>query len=95
LLALNKLDDRAELVYNLGNGRGYSVRQVIETVRRVSGQDFKVVAVDRRPGDPAVLTSDATTARTELGWQTEKPGLEDMVATAWQWHCDHPDGYPD
>jgi len=95
LLALNRLDERAELVYNLGNGRGYSVRQVIETVRRVSGRDFKVVQVDRRPGDPAVLTSDATKARTELGWRTEKPGLEDMVATAWKWHCEHPDGYRD
>lgn len=95
LLALNRLDERAELLYNLGNGRGYSVRQVTETVRRVSGKDFKVVAVDRRPGDPAVLTSDATKARTELGWRTERPGLEDMVATAWKWHNEHPDGYRD
>lgn len=95
LLALNRLDERAELVYNLGNGRGYSVRQVIETVRRVSRKDFKVVEVDRRPGDPAVLTSDARKAKTELGWRTERPGLEEMVATAWKWHCDQPDGYPD
>ena len=95
LLALNRLDERAELVYNLGNGRGYSVKQVIETVRRVSGSDFKVVQVDRRPGDPAVLTSDATKARAELGWRTEKPGLEEMVATAWKWHSEHPDGYRD
>ena len=95
LLALNRLDERAELVYNLGNGRGYSVKQVIETVRRVSGSDFKVVQVDRRPGDPAVLTSDATKAKTELGWRTEKPGLEEMVATAWKWHSEHPDGYRD
>ena len=95
LLALNRLDERAELVYNLGNGRGYSVKQVIETVRRVSGRDFKVVQVDRRPGDPAVLTSDATKAKTELGWRTEKPGLEEMVATAWKWHSEHPDGYRD
>ena len=58
-----------ELAYNLGNGQGYSVRQVIDTVKRVSGRDFKVVEVDRRPGDPPVLTSDATKARTELGWQ--------------------------
>ncbi len=95
LLALKRLDERAELVYNLGNGRGYSVRQVIETVRRVSDRDFKVVEADRRPGDPAVLTSDATKARTELGWRTERPGLEEMVATAWKWHREHPDGYPD
>ncbi len=95
LLALNRLDEQTELVYNLGNGRGYSVRQVIETVRRVSGRDFKIVEADRRPGDPAVLTSDATKARAELGWQTEWPGLEEMVATAWKWHREHPDGYPE
>ena len=95
LLALNKLDERAELVYNLGNGQGYSVRQVIEMVKRVSGRDFKVVEADRRPGDPPVLTSDATKARTELGWRPEKPGLEEMVTTAWKWHTEHPDGYSD
>jgi len=95
LLALKKLDERAELVYNLGNGQGYSVRQVIDTVKRVSGRDFKVVEVERRPGDPPVLTSDATKARTELGWRTEKGALEEMVTTAWRWHTEHPNGYSD
>ena len=95
LLALKKLDERAELVYNLGNGQGYSVRQVIDTVKRVSGRDFRVVEVDRRPGDPPVLTSDATKARNELGWRTEKPELEEMVETAWKWHAEHPNGYSD
>jgi UDP-glucose 4-epimerase len=95
LLALNKLDDQAELAYNLGNGQGYSVRQVIAAVQRVSGRGFEVVEVERRPGDPPVLTSDATRARTELGWHTEKPELEDMVETAWKWHTEHPGGYPD
>jgi UDP-glucose 4-epimerase len=95
LLALKKLDEQAELVYNLGNGQGYSVRQVIDAVKRVSGRDFKVVEVERRPGDAPVLTSDATKARTELGWRTEKGELEEMVATAWKWHTEHPDGYPD
>ncbi len=93
LLALNKLDDHAELAYNLGNGQGYSVRQVIDAVQRVSGRSFKVVEAPRRPGDPPVLTSDATKARTELGWRTEKSELEDMVETAWKWHTEHPDGY--
>jgi UDP-glucose 4-epimerase len=51
------------------------------------------VAVDRRPGDPPVLTSDATKARTELGWRTGKGGLEEMVTTAWKWHTEHPNGY--
>lgn len=95
LLALGKLDEQPEQVYNLGNGQGYSVREVIETVRRVSGRDFKVVEADRRPGDPAVLTSDANKARRELGWTCQKPALETMVATAWQWHSEHPNGYSD
>lgn len=93
LLALNKLETETELAYNLGNGQGYSVREVVDTVRRVSGRDFQVVEADRRPGDPAILTSDATRARTELGWVTQKPELEEMVASAWKWHVDHPDGY--
>jgi UDP-glucose 4-epimerase len=95
LLALGELGECTELAYNLGNGQGYSVRQVIDAVKRVSGRDFKVVEAGRRPGDPPILTSDASKARTELGWQPQKPGLEDMVATAWKWHTEHPDGYED
>ncbi len=95
LLALDKLGDNVELTYNLGNSKGYSVREVIETVKKVSGKDFKVVETGRRAGDPAVLMADATKAKNELGWVTEKPELEEMVATAWKWHNEHPDGYPD
>jgi len=95
LLALRKLDEHAELAYNLGNGRGYSVRQVMDAVQRVSGRSFKVVEVPRRPGDPPVLTSDASKAKNELGWRPEKPQLEEMVATAWKWHTEHPNGYSD
>jgi len=95
LLALDRLGEENELVYNLGNGSGYSVRQVIDTVRRVSGQDFKVTEVDRRPGDPAVLTADSTKARKELGWKTRYPDLRTIVESAWIWHTSHPDGYPD
>lgn len=95
LLALDRLHERAEMVYNLGNGRGYSVREVVDTVRRISGKDFTVTETERRPGDPAILTSDATRAKTELGWTTDKPQLETMVETAWRWHTDHPNGYLD
>ncbi len=95
LLALNKLDEKNELIYNLGNGRGCSVREVIEAVKKVSGKSFKVVEAGRRAGDPPILTSDAAKAKDELGWKPQLPRLEDMLATAWQWHNEHPDGYPD
>jgi len=95
LLALNKLDEDSEIVCNLGNGKGYSVKEVIETVKKVSGKDFKVAEVRRRPGDAPVLTSDATKAQNLLGWKIEMPELEKMVATAWQWHNEYPDGYPE
>jgi UDP-glucose 4-epimerase len=95
LLALDKLDEKNEMVYNLGNQSSYSVREVIETVKKVSGKDFQVVEAEKRAGDPPILLADATKAKTELNWKVEKPKLEEMVATAWAWHCDHPDGYPD
>jgi UDP-glucose 4-epimerase len=95
LLALNMLDQHSEIVCNLGNQRGHSVREVIETVKKVSSKDFKVVETDRRPGDPPVLTADSTKSKNLLGWKIEKPDLEEMVSTAWQWHCEHPDGYLD
>ena len=95
LLALKKLEQHWDLAYNLGNGRGYSVREVISAVKKVSGRDFKVTDADRRPGDPPVLTSDATKAKNELGWRPQLPDLEQIVATAWQWHKKYPDGYPD
>ena len=95
LLALNKLDQNRELICNLGNQRGHSIREVIETIKKVSGKDFKVVEAERRSGDVPILTADATKAKSELGWKIEKPELEEMVTTAWQWHCEHPDGYPD
>jgi UDP-glucose 4-epimerase len=95
LLVLDKLDQNDELIYNLGNGKGYSVREVIDTVKKVSGKDFKVVETARRPGDPPVLTSDATRATKELGWQPKFPDLEQIVSTAWQWHNKYPNGYGD
>jgi len=95
LLALNKLQTERELICNLGNGKGYSVREVIETVRKVTGKNFTVDETERRPGDSPILTADATRAKSEIGWKIEKPDLEEMVSTAWQWHSNHPNGYPD
>jgi len=95
LLALAKLDERQELVYNLGNGKGYSVREVIDTVKKVSGKNFKVTDVDRRPGDVPVLTADSSKAQKELGWKTDYPELEGIVKSAWKWHNEHPNGYED
>jgi len=95
LLALAKLDSSRELIYNLGNNNGYSVREVIEMVKRVSGKDFKVVEGARRPGDVAILRAKADKAKQELGWKPEIWELERIVESAWEWHNRYPDGYPD
>ncbi|MBE0536878.1 MAG: UDP-glucose 4-epimerase GalE [Phycisphaerae bacterium] len=95
LLALDKLDGACELVYNLGNGKGCSVREVIDTVRGVSGRDVKVIETGRRAGDPPILTADASKAERELGWTRRFGELRQIVETAWTWHSNHPDGYPE
>ncbi|MBD3815024.1 MAG: UDP-glucose 4-epimerase, partial [Halothiobacillus sp.] len=69
--------------FNLGNGDGYSVLDVIETARKVTGQEIPVLISDRRPGDPARLVADATLAQQQLGWKPEYPDLSDMIAHAW------------
>jgi UDP-glucose 4-epimerase len=95
LLALEKLDSNSELVYNLGNGKGYSVRRVIDAVKKISNKEFKAVEAGRRKGDPAVLTADASKAQTELGWKTKYAELETIVESAWKWHSQNPNGYED
>ncbi len=81
--------------YNLGNGDGYSVRQVIQTCEKITGKKIPVVEKPRRPGDPPKLVAAAEKAVHELGWKPKYPKLEDIVATAWNWHQKHPKGYPD
>ncbi len=93
LLALEALGERDGLIYNLGNGNGYSVREVIETARRVTGHPIPVVEFPRRPGDPARLVASSAKIRRELGWQPRHPDLTDILQSAWDWHRSHPNGY--
>ncbi len=81
--------------YNLGNGDGYSVREVIRACEKVTGQPIPALERPRRPGDPPKLVASAQKAIRELGWAPQFPKLEDIVASAWAWHKQHPDGYPD
>jgi UDP-glucose 4-epimerase len=81
--------------YNLGNGDGYSVREVIQTCEKVTGCAIPTVEKPRRPGDPPRLVASAEKAIRELGWKPKFPKLESIVATAWAWHKKHPAGYPD
>lgn len=95
LLALEALDERETMVYNLGNGAGYSNLQVLEAARRVTGHPIPTVIAPRRPGDAARLVADASRIRRELGWAPRHPALEEIVASAWEWHRTHPNGYGD
>ena len=93
LLALDALGHQGRLVYNLGNGRGFSVRKVIDVARRVTGHPIPAVESPRRPGDPATLVASSEKIRRELGWQPKFSDLESIVASAWEWHRKHPMGY--
>ncbi|MBN1262258.1 MAG: UDP-glucose 4-epimerase GalE [Anaerolineae bacterium] len=92
ILALNALDSGSRR-YNLGNGLGFSVREVVAACRKVTGHPIPEVVTARRPGDPATLIASSSTIREELGWEPRFPDIETIVATAWQWHKAHPDGY--
>ncbi len=81
--------------YNLGNGDGSSVREVITACEKITGRKIPVVEKPRRPGDPSRLVASAEKARRELGWTPKYPELEAIVQTAWQWHEKHPRGYKD
>ena len=80
-------------VFNLGNGVGYSVREVIETARRVTGHPIPAVEIPRRAGDPARLVASGEKAKEILGWKPEITQLEDIIRSAWAWHASHPNGY--
>ena len=95
VLALDHLEPGRGLHYNLGIGRGYSIREVIRVAEEVSGRKVPVKEGPRRPGDPAELVASAEKIRRELGWRPKYTDLRGIIETAWNWHKDHPRGYDD
>lgn len=94
ILALNKLrEGAASNVYNLGNGEGFSVNEMIEAARKVTGHPIPSVVVERRAGDPSKLIASSSKAKQELGWKPGFNRVEDIIASAWNWHRKNPDGY--
>jgi UDP-glucose 4-epimerase len=86
LLAFEALEERSQLIYNIGNGVGFTVREVIESARRVTGHAIPVEECPRRPGDPAVLIASSEKIGRELGWKPEYTKLDDIIESAWKWH---------
>jgi len=95
ILALEALADGRSRVYNLGNGTGFSVREVVEVARQVTGHAIPVIEAPRRPGDLPSLVADSSRIREELGWQPEFTNLYAIMETAWNWHKTHPHGFSD
>jgi len=94
ILALRALDGGSR-TYNLGNGQGYTVREVIETARQITGHPIPSVDGPRRPGDPPELVAGSDKIRRDLGWEPRHPDLRDIVQSAWDWHKTHSNGYED
>lgn len=90
---MNALKPDDQRAYNLGIGRGYSVRQIIESVKRVTGKDFPVKHGPRRPGDPPELFADPRKIKSELNWSASITDLDEIVSSAWRWFQNHPTGY--
>ena len=86
LLALKALEQKSSVIYNIGNGQGFSVLQVIESVRRITGKPIPVVEMPRREGDPAVLVASSEKIKRELGWSPKYSELDAIIASAWEWH---------
>ena len=93
-LALNYLRNGGQSeIFNLGNGQGFSVKEMIEASKKATGQDIKVQLGKRRPGDPAQLVASSEKAKKILGWQPRFTDVEAIISTAWNWHKNHPNGY--
>jgi UDP-glucose 4-epimerase len=98
VLALEALGTQSKperLIYNLGNGRGFSVREVIDAARRVTGHPIPVVETPRRAGDPAILVASSEKIKKKLHWHPQHTDLESIIASAWEWRKRHPEGYRD
>jgi UDP-glucose 4-epimerase len=95
ILALEAIKTGESRVYNLGSGQGFSVLEVIETCRAVTGHEIPVVMGERRAGDLARLVADSARIKAELGWSPQYDDLSAIVETAWKWHQSHPNGYDD
>lgn len=93
ILALGGLSERDRLIYNLGSGHGYSVREVIDTARQVTGQLIQSIEHPRRPGDSARLVASSEKIKRELGWKPQHDDLREIISSAWEWHKSHPRGY--
>lgn len=92
ILCLEKLK-HGSCTYNIGSGKGYSVRAVIETARRITGASIPVVVRGRRPGDPSVLVADSRKIKEDLDWAPRNSSLQGIISSAWDWHRNHPKGY--
>ncbi|MHB8628234.1 MAG: UDP-glucose 4-epimerase GalE [Aggregatilineales bacterium] len=93
VLALDAIDERGAMTYNLGNGRGYTVREVIEAARAVTGHAIPAVETPRRPGDADMLVASSEQINQDLDWRPRYPDLKTIIASAWAWHNAHPHGY--
>jgi len=91
--ALQALDEKSQIICNLGNGVGFSVREVVDVARKVTGHAIPAIESPRRAGDPAILIASSEKVRVELGWKPRYPKLEDIVASAWRWQQRFPQGY--
>jgi UDP-glucose 4-epimerase len=90
---MEALSPGKQLIYNLGIGRGYSVKEIIDAARAVVGRDFRVEVAPRRPGDPPELYADASKIKRELGWSARHTDVRAVIESAWRWFKDHPNGY--